>query len=76
MCDSELFGQPLTQSRLFGKAVTNALLMTKEQGLLLVADHEELQGGYKSAAHKGEIEVKSADVSYLTNWGNDIAQRA
>jgi hypothetical protein len=60
------------QPCLLGEVIPNALLMTKEQGLLLAVGHKRLRGGYKLETHKREIEVKGMDVLYLTGRGDDV----
>ena len=64
--DSELCSQPLTLMCLFGK----------ELGLLLATDHKGLWRGQDLEAWKGKMWVRSTVISYLANWGDNVAQRA
>ena len=54
-------------SVVFGEAVLNVLLATKEFGLLLAVDHKGLQRGQDLEARKGKMRVRNMVISYLAN---------
>ena len=70
---SDLCGQPLTPPHLFGEAVPNVLLTTKELGLFPAVDHKGLWRG-QDLARKGKMRVKNTATSYLANQGNGVTQ--
>ena len=63
-------------SKLCGSPLTPPHLLSKELGLLSAVGHKDLQRRQDLEAQKENMRVESTIISYLANWGDNIAHRA